>query len=129
VLPRSVELSVTETPFPAMTQIPTTAGITPNTSTMHLHTGAAPRSTFTSLEAPQTSMLTPIDPTSSSGLGEHRASIQTTVDELKDLVERLRVLTVEAISNLISNSNSNNIPPITQSCRNGLLGRGVSPAS
>jgi hypothetical protein len=119
MLPRSVELGTTEPPFPIITQTPTTAGITPNTSTTHLNTGAAHMSTSTLLGVPQTSLSTHTNHTPLSGLGKHRAIIQTTVDKLRDLVERNRTLTVEPT----------NIPPITQAQINGLLGRGVPLAS
>jgi hypothetical protein len=76
-----------------------TAGITSNTSTMHLNTGAAHTSTSTSSEVPQISQSTHTNPTPPSGLGEHRTAIQATVDELGDLMERFRMLTVESPNN------------------------------
>jgi hypothetical protein len=96
VLPRSVELGATEPPFPAKTQTPTTAGIIPNTSTMHLNTGAAHTSTSTSLGVPQTLQSTHTNRTPSLGLDEHRTAIQTTVDKLRDLVERFKMLAIES---------------------------------
>jgi hypothetical protein len=94
--PRSVELGTTEPLFPAMTQTPTTAGITPNTSTTHLNTGAAHMSTSTLSKVPQTSPSTHTNHTPLSGLGKHRATIQITVNKLGDLVERFKTLVVEA---------------------------------
>ena len=96
VLPRSIELSATEPPFLAVTQTPITASIIPNTSTTHLHIGAAHRSTSILSGVPQTLPSTHTNRTSLSGLGKHRATIQTTVNKLGDLVERFRTLVVEA---------------------------------
>jgi hypothetical protein len=108
MLPRSIELGTTESPFPAMTQTPIIAGITPNTSIMHPHTGAAHKSTSTSSGVPQTLPSTHTNHTPLSGLGKYRATIQTTVDKLGDLMERFRTLTVKSTNEAITN-----IPLIT----------------
>jgi hypothetical protein len=86
-------------PFPAMTQTPMTSGTIPSTSTTDPNTGAAHASTSTSSEVPQTSLSTSTNPTCSSGLDEHRSAIQITVDELEELMERFRALSVEQPAN------------------------------
>ena len=93
---RSEEPKGTRPPFPAVTQIHTTAGITLNTSTMHPTIGAAHTSTSTSLGVPQTLQSTHTNRTPSLGLDEHRTAIQTTVDKLRDLVERFKMLAIES---------------------------------
>jgi hypothetical protein len=45
-----------------------------------------------SSKVPQILESTPTNPISVARLSKHRASIQTTVDELRDLMERFRVL-------------------------------------
>jgi hypothetical protein len=128
VPPRSIELSATEPPFPVETQMTITAGITPNTSTMHQHTGAAPTYTSTFIEELQTLASTHSNLTPLFSLGKHRASIQTTVNELGGIMKRFRALTI-AENTLHNNNNDNtNILPTTRARSHGLLGGGVSPA-
>jgi hypothetical protein len=78
-------------------------------------------------KVPQTSESTSTNPIPVARLGELRAPIQITVDELRDLMKRFRVLTFEGRNQIISEIITN-ILPITQAQRNGLLGRGVSSA-
>jgi hypothetical protein len=118
---RSKEPEGTRPPFPAVTQIHTTAGITLNTSTMHPTIGAAHTSTSTSSRVPQTSTSIPTNHTCSSALGEYRSTIQTTVNKLRELMERFRTLSVEQPYHTYTI-----ILPITQASRNGLLGREIS---
>jgi len=92
VPPRSIELGIAEASFPAMTQTLMTVGIIPNTHITHQRTTIAHMSTSKSSEVPQTLESTYTDPISVAELGEHRASIQTTVNKLGDLIKRFRAL-------------------------------------
>jgi len=76
---------------------------------------------------PQTSGSTLTGPGATAEQGEHRTPIQTTVDKLRELVERFRALNFKGRDQFFQRIITN-IPPITRVCSNA-VGRGRPTAS
>ena len=108
-----------EVRFPAEIETTTMSGTTQNTSTLLPLITVACTSTSSSSMEPQTSgsMPTGRDPTSEQG--EHRTSIQTTVDELGELVRCFEALNFEGQGHFFDHIITT-IPPVTRAHSNAV---------
>ena len=113
--------SAAEPAFPAETQRPTTSGTNQDTITMLPTTTAAHMSISSSSGEHQMLGSIHIGQELAAEEGEHRSSIQTTVDKLRDLVEHFRALDFEGRDQFFQ-CVVTTIPPITRA-RSDAMGR------
>src|SRR6266850_2608112 len=120
---RQTESATAEPAFPAETQRATTSGTTQDiTTTLPLIT-AAHTSTSLSSGEPQTSESTHTGQELAAKEGEHRSPIQTTIDDLRELVECFQALNFEGRDEFFQ-CIVTTIPPITRTCSNAVGRRG-----
>src|SRR5882672_7872473 len=120
---RRSERDAAEPVFPAETQRATMSGTTQDiTTTLPLIT-AAHTSTSLSSGEPQTSESTRTGQELAAEEGEHRSPIQTTSNDLRELVERFRALNFEGRDEFFQ-CIVTAILPITRTCSNAVGRRG-----
>src|SRR5882672_9920837 len=112
-----------EPPFPAETQSTTTSGTTQDITTMLPLITVAHTSTSLSSGEPQTSESTPTGQGLAAEEGEHRSPIQTTVDNLGELVECFWALNFKGRDEFFQRIVTA-IPPITRTRSNAVGRRG-----
>jgi len=112
-----------ELAFPAETQRAMTSGMTQDTIIMLPITTAAHMSTSISSGERQMSESTHIGQELAAEEGKHRSSIQTTVDELRDLVEHFKALNFKGRDQFFQHIITT-IPPITRAHSDAVGRRG-----
>ena len=109
--------------FPAKTVMPMTSGTTMGTTTSCPSITAVHTSTYSLSTEPQASESTHTNQGPAVIRDEHRASIQTTVNELGELVEHFRALNFNG-RDCFFQQIITTIPPTTRTCHNAVGRRG-----
>src|SRR6266850_7349099 len=120
---RRSESTAVEPAFPAETQRATTSGTTQDITTTHPLITVAHMSTSLSSGEPQTLESMHTGQGLAAKEGEHRSPIQTTVDDLRELVERFRTLNFEGRDEFFQRVITT-IPPVTRTRSNAVGRRG-----